>query len=128
MIDKVDDNGTIYNYSYDKLGNITEVKKDNTLTNKYYYDMYSQLIKEMESISFEQGDLYYAFHKANIRVSCTWFRGYPTYLVTFSDTYNFTEYFDDPGTLGQYANNLGYEMQKNGQLEEYYINMTFEYR
>ncbi len=51
MIDKVDDNGTIYNYSYDKLGNITEVKKDNTLTNKYYYDMYSQLIKEDDLVN-----------------------------------------------------------------------------
>ena len=42
--------------------------------------------------------------------------------------YDFTEYIDDPSELGEYANNLGYEMQKNGQLTPYYINMTFEYR
>ena len=85
-------------------------------------------VSDMESITFESGDLYYAFHKANIRVSCSWFGGSPTYLVTFSDTYDFTEYFDNPKTIGEYANNLGYEMQKNGQLTPYYINMTFEYK
>lgn len=33
---------------------------------KFNYDYTS----DMESIAFETGDLYYAFHNANIRVSC----------------------------------------------------------
>ena len=85
-------------------------------------------VSDMETVTFESGDLYYAFHNANIRVSCSWLRGYPIYLVTFSDMYDFTEYIENPKEIGEYANNLGYEMQKNGQLTPYYINMTFEYR
>ncbi len=46
VIEEVNDNGVIYNYTYDKLGNITEVYKDKVLIHKYYYDMYSELIKE----------------------------------------------------------------------------------
>ena len=55
-IKEVDDNGIIYNYIYDKLGNnyiydklgnITEIYKNNSLTNKYYYDTHSQLIKKV---------------------------------------------------------------------------------
>ncbi len=47
---------------------------------------------------------------------------------TISDTYDFTEYYENPDNLGEYVNNLGYEMQKNGQLKPYNISMTFEYR
>ncbi len=51
LINKVNDNGTEYSYSYDKLNNITEIRKNNTLTNKYYYDEYSELIKEDDLIN-----------------------------------------------------------------------------
>ena len=33
-------------YTYDELGNIETIKKGNTLTNKYYYDELSQLVRE----------------------------------------------------------------------------------
>jgi RHS repeat-associated protein len=46
IINKVVDGNDIYEYTYDNLYNITEIKKNNTLTNKYYYDNHSQLIKE----------------------------------------------------------------------------------
>ena len=36
----------MYKYVYDKLGNITEIYKDSVLSNKYYYDDHSQLVKE----------------------------------------------------------------------------------
>ena len=51
IVNKVDDNGTIYSYKYDKLGNITEVKKGNTITNRYYYDEHSQLIKDEDLVN-----------------------------------------------------------------------------
>ncbi len=51
VIESVNDNGIIYSYTYDKLGNITEVYKDNVLINKYYYDIHSELIKEDDLVS-----------------------------------------------------------------------------
>ena len=99
---------------------------DSIIERNYKYNQ--SFTSNIETITFESGDLKYAFHNADIRVSCTWSNGYPTYLVTFSDTYDFTEYVDEPKELGEYANNLGYEMQKNGQLKPYNISMTFEYR
>lgn len=44
------DNNT-YEYTYDTLGNIVEVKIDNNLTNKYYYDDINQLIREDDLIN-----------------------------------------------------------------------------
>lgn len=38
-------------YTYDKLGNITTIKKGNTQTNQYYYDELSQLIRENDATS-----------------------------------------------------------------------------
>lgn len=46
LINKVDDNGTIYTYEYDKTENITDIYINGLKTNKYYYDGNSQLIKE----------------------------------------------------------------------------------
>ena len=51
VIESVNDNGIIYSYTYDKLGNITEIYKDNVLINKYYYDIHSELIKEDDLVS-----------------------------------------------------------------------------
>ena len=46
LIKSLVNNGTKYSYLYDKLNNITHIYNNNTLVNKYYYDEYSQLIKE----------------------------------------------------------------------------------
>lgn len=37
-----------YSYKYDKLGNITHIYNNDKLINKYYYDDYNQLIKEVD--------------------------------------------------------------------------------
>ena len=99
-------NKAIY-YPNEKLNSVTEKRiQDALLNNEEFrkgvdsiieknYKLNYDYTSDMESITFETGDLYYAFHNANIRVSCSWFRGYPTYLVTFSDTYDFTEYLDN---------------------------------
>ena len=50
LIDKINDNGLDYTYTYDKLENLIEVRKSNNITHKYYYDEYSQLIKEEDLI------------------------------------------------------------------------------
>ncbi len=46
VVNKVIDNGDTYEYTYDNLYNITEIKKNNNLTNRYYYDSQSQLVRE----------------------------------------------------------------------------------
>lgn len=46
VVNTVIDGNDTYEYLYDNLYNITEIKKNNTLINKYYYDNHSQLIKE----------------------------------------------------------------------------------
>ncbi len=43
---KLDNNK--YSYKYDKLGNITHIYNNDKLINKYYYDDYNQLIKEVD--------------------------------------------------------------------------------
>ena len=59
-INKVDDNGIVYSYKYDKLGNITEVKKGNSVVNKYYYDEHSELIKDEETGLYYLKTRYYS--------------------------------------------------------------------
>ena len=46
VVNKIIDGNDTYEYTYDNLYNITEIKKNNTLINKYYYDSHSQLIRE----------------------------------------------------------------------------------
>ena len=46
VVNKIIDGNDTYEYSYDNLYNITEIKKNDTLTNKYYYDNHSQLTRE----------------------------------------------------------------------------------
>ena len=50
-IKKIETNNNTYAYTYDNLGNITEVKTNNTLTNKYYYDDINRLIKEDDIVN-----------------------------------------------------------------------------
>lgn len=51
LIDSIIDNGDIYEYKYDKLGNIEKIYKNDVLIKKYVYDIYNQLIKEENFIS-----------------------------------------------------------------------------
>lgn len=46
LIDSVTNEDDTYKFKYDKLGNITNIYKNNVLTKTYYYDIYNQLIKE----------------------------------------------------------------------------------
>ena len=50
-IKKIETGNNTYEYTYDTLGNITEVKTNNVLTNKYYYDDINQLIKEDDLVN-----------------------------------------------------------------------------
>ena len=52
-IKKIETNNNTYEYTYDSVGNITEIKKNDILTNKYYYDGISQLIKEDDILNNE---------------------------------------------------------------------------
>lgn len=46
LVDSIIDENDNYKFKYDKLGNITNIYKNNTLIKTYYYDVYNQLIKE----------------------------------------------------------------------------------
>lgn len=48
LLKKLKSGNDIYSYKYDKLNNLTHVYKNNELLNKYYYDDYNQLIKEID--------------------------------------------------------------------------------
>jgi len=49
LIDMIEQDGNIYKYQYDKLGNITRILKNGETVNQYFYDMHNQLIKEKNS-------------------------------------------------------------------------------
>ena len=46
IIESIENDEDVLSYTYDDIGNITEVKQNNTTTNEYYYDNLNQLIKE----------------------------------------------------------------------------------
>lgn len=46
VIDKVNNNGNVYSYKYDELGNIKLIYINDIIINKYSYDKNSQLIQE----------------------------------------------------------------------------------
>lgn len=48
LLKKLKSGNDIYSYKYDKLNNLTHVYKNDELLNKYYYDDYNQLIKEID--------------------------------------------------------------------------------
>ncbi len=46
LIGKINDNFNEYEYTYDKLNNITHIYLNGNLVNRYYYDYFKELIKE----------------------------------------------------------------------------------
>lgn len=46
LIDKIKNNNDEYSYKYDNLNNITHVYYNNILQNRYYYNLFNELIKE----------------------------------------------------------------------------------
>lgn len=46
LINYVNNNGNITKYRYDKMKNITHIYTNNVLTNRYFYDLNNQLIRE----------------------------------------------------------------------------------
>lgn len=46
LIKEIDNNNDKYSYKYDKLNNITHIYHNGCLENKYYYNKYSELIRE----------------------------------------------------------------------------------
>jgi RHS repeat-associated core domain len=46
LLKSINNNGLLTHYTYDSIGNITEIRENNVLKYKYYYDSLNQLIKE----------------------------------------------------------------------------------
>ena len=112
VINKVDDNGTIYSYKYDKLGNITEIKKGNSVINKYYYDKYSQLIKDEDLINNKYTEYLYDNY-GNILSRKTYTND--TLVLLSEDTYSYnnsnwqdqlTQFNDETITYDEIGNPL----------------------
>ncbi|MCI9110212.1 MAG: DNRLRE domain-containing protein [Bacilli bacterium] len=56
-VKKVSNNGDVYDYKYNKNGNLTRIIHNNRLENKYNYDNFNQLIKE-DNILFGETIVY----------------------------------------------------------------------
>ena len=101
----------------------------------YYYkieeitDKVNSHFKARYTINFNDGDIYYAIHRATIFVE-----GKPIMdeygagwdlTVTVYDIYDFTEFWKQI-SLGAIANNIGYAMQKIGVIQPYDWSITFK--
>ena len=97
FIDSVVEGNDVYRYKYDKLGNITKIYKNSTLTNSYIYDIYNQLIEEENT----KGKIVYSYDNfGNILNK----KNYNGNVLISTDTYLYDNYWKDQ--LKKYNNIL----------------------
>ena len=79
----------------------------------------------MTSIVFSKGDLHYSIQKMNIQVIGTKEGANWHMNVHISDVYDFTEYRTGGG-FSNFANNIGYKLQKGNIITPYKWDIYFE--
>ncbi|MCX4342084.1 MAG: RHS repeat-associated core domain-containing protein, partial [Lachnospiraceae bacterium] len=61
--------GTVYNYAYDKRGNLTEERQDGSLIRQYVYDTANRMVTGKDLLSGAQTD--YTYNALNMRIANT---------------------------------------------------------